>query len=137
MRQFTGLCRQKKDETYASWLRQKEQGFALCKKQGLLKKDEEETNERVLKKLKKLEETAKKCRKTDPDQMKELFETVCELEQEKVEKEVKDVKLQIRRAAEFLQNSFPGGAEVVLFEANLARSPALRGFLIEKSMDAE
>ena len=27
-RQFTGLCRQKKDETYASWLRQKEQGFA-------------------------------------------------------------------------------------------------------------
>ena len=137
LRQFTGLCRQKKDETYASWLRQKEQGFALCKKQGLLKKDEEETNERVLKKLKKLEETAKKCRKTDPDQMKELFETVCELEQEKVEKEVKDVKLQIRRAAEFLQNSFPGGAEVVLFEANLARSPALRGFLIEKSMDAE
>ena len=68
--------------------------------------------------------------------MKELFETVCELEQEKVEKEVKDVKLQIRRAAEFLQNSFPGGAEVVLFEANLARSPALRSFLIEKSMDA-
>ena len=56
---------------------------------------------------------------------------------EKVEKEVKDVKLQIRRAAEFLQNSFPGGAEVVLFEANLARSPALRSFLIEKSMDAE
>ena len=51
--------------------------------------------------------------------------------------EVKDVKLQIRRAAEFLQNSFPGGAEVVLFEANLARSPALRSFLIEKSMDAE
>ena len=71
------------------------------------------------------------------DQMKELFETVCELEQEKAEKEVKDVKLQIRRAAEFLQNSFPGGAEVVLFEANLARSPALRSFLIEKSMDAE
>ena len=102
-----------------------------------LKKDEEETNARVLKKLKKLEETAKKCRKTDSDQMKELFETVCELEQEKVEKEVKDVKLQIRRAAEFLQNSFPGGAEVVLFEANLARSPALRSFLIEKSMDAE
>ena len=58
-------------------------------------------------------------------------------QQEKVEKEVKDVKLQIRRAAEFLQNSFPGGAEVVLFEANLARSPALRSFLIEKSMDAE
>ena len=58
-------------------------------------------------------------------------------EQEKAEKEVKDVKLQIRRAAEFLQNSFPGGAEVVLFEANLARSPALRDFLIEKSMDAE
>ena len=28
-------------------------------------------------------------------------------------------------------------AEVVLFEANLARSPALRSFLIEKSMDAE
>ena len=92
---------------------------------------------RVLKKLKKLEETAKKCRKTDSDQMKELFETVCELEQEKAEKKVKDVKLQIRRAAEFLQNSFPGGAEVVLFEANLARSPALRAFLIEKSMDAE
>ena len=69
--------------------------------------------------------------------MKELFETVCELEQEKAEKKVKDVKLQIRRAAEFLQNSFPGGAEVVLFEANLARSPALRSFLIEKSMDAE
>ena len=137
LRQFTGLCRQKKDETYASWLRQKEQGFAVCKKQGLLKKDEEETNARVLKKLKKLEETAKKCRKTDPDQMKELFETVCELEQEKAEKKVKDVKLQIRRAAEFLQNSFPGGAEVVLFEANMARSPALRGFLIEKSMDAE
>ena len=136
-RQFTGLCRQKKDETYASWLQQKEQGFAVCKQQGLLKKDEEETNARVLKKLKKLEETAKKCRKTDSDQMKELFETVCELEQEKVEKEVKDVKLQIRRAAEFLQNSFPGGAEVVLFEANLARSPALRSFLIEKSMDAE
>ena len=108
-----------------------------CKQQGLLKKGEEETNARVLKKLKKLEETAKKCRKTDSDQMKELFETVCELEQEKVEKEVKDVKLQIRRAAEFLQNSFPGGAEVVLFEANLARSPALRSFLIEKSMDAE
>ena len=137
LRQFTGLCRQKKDETYASWLQQKEQGFAVCKQQGLLKQGEEETNARVLKKLKKLEETAKKCRKTDPDQMKELFETVCELEQEKVEKEVKDVKLQIRRAAEFLQNSFPGGAEVVLFEANLARSPALRGFLIEKSMDAE
>ena len=137
LRQFTGLCRQKKDETYASWLRQKEQGFAVCKKQGLLKKDEEETNARVLKKLKKLEETAKKCRKNDPDQMKELFETVCELEQEKAEKEVKDVKQQIRRAAEFLQNSFPGGAEVVLFEANLARSPALRGFLIEESMDAE
>ena len=137
LRQFTGLCRQKKEETYRSWLRQKEQGFAVCKKQGLLKKDEEETNARVLKKLKKLEETAKKCRKTDPDQMKELFETVCELEQEKAEKEVKDVKLQIRRAAEFLQNSFPGGAEVVLFEANLARSPALRAFLIEKSMDAE
>ena len=136
-RQFTGLCRQKKDETYASWLQQKEQGFAVCKQQGLLKKGEEETNARVLKKLKKLEETAKKCRKTDSDQMKELFETVCELEQEKVEKEVKDVKLQIRRAAEFLQNSFPGGAEVVLFEANLARSPALRSFLIEKSMDAE
>ena len=109
---------------------------SACQK-GLLKKDEEETNARVLKKLKKLEETAKKCRKNDPDQMKELFETVCELEQEKVEKEVKDVKLQIRRAAEFLQNSFPGGAEVVLFEANLARSPALRVFLIEKSMDAE
>ena len=90
-----------------------------------------------LEKVKKLEETAKKCRKTDPDQMKELFETVCELEQEKAEKEVKDVKQQIRRAAEFLQNSFPGGAEVVLFEANLARSPALRSFLIEKSMDAE
>ena len=54
-----------------------------------------------------------------------------------MEKEVKDVKLQIRRAAEFLQNSFPGGAEVVLFEANLARSPALRSFLIEKSMDVE
>lgn len=126
-----------KEETYRSWLRQKEQGFAVCKKQGLLKKDEEETNARVLKKLKKLEETAKKCRKTDSDQMKELFETVCELEQEKAEKEVKDVKLQIRRAAEFLQNSFPGGAEVVLFEANLARSPALRSFLIEKSMDAE
>ena len=107
------------------------------KKQGLLKKDEEETNARILKKLKKLEETAKKCRKNDPDQMKELFETVCELEQEKAEKEVKDVKLQIRRAADFLQNSFPGGAEVVLFEANLARSPALRAFLIEKSMDAE
>ena len=136
-RQFTGLCRQKKDETYASWLQQKEQGFAVCKQQGLLKKGEKETNARVLKKLKKLEETAKKCRKTDSDQMKELFETVCELEQEKVEKEVKDVKLQIRRAAEFLQNSFPGGAEVVLFEANLARSPALRSFLIEKSMDAE
>ena len=115
----------------------KEQGFAVCKQQGLLKKGEKETNARVLKKLKKLEETAKKCRKTDSDQMKELFETVCELEQEKVEKEVKDVKLQIRRAAEFLQNSFPGGAEVVLFEANLARSPALRSFLIEKSMDAE
>ena len=127
----------KKDETYASWLRQKEQGFAVCKQQGLLKKGEEETNARVLKKLKKLEETAKKCRKTDSDQMKELFETVCELEQEKAEKEVKDVKLQIRRAAEFLQNSFPGGAEVVLFEANLARSPALRSFLIEKSMDAK
>ena len=136
-RQFTGLCRQKKDETYASWLQQKEQGFAVCKQQGLLKQGEEETNARVLKKLKKLEETAKKCRKNDPDQMKELFETVCELEQEKAEKEVKDVKLQIRRAAEFLQNSFPGGAEVVLFEANLARSPALRDFLIEKSMDAE
>ena len=136
-RQFTGLCRQKKDETYASWLQQKEQGFAVCKQQGLLKQGEEETNARVLKKLKKLEETAKKCRKNDPDQMKELFETVCELEQEKAEKEVKDVKLQIRRAAEFLQNSFPGGAEVVLFEANLARSPALRAFLIEKSMDAE
>ena len=30
-RQFTGLCRQKKDETYASWLQQKEQGFAVCK----------------------------------------------------------------------------------------------------------
>ena len=126
-----------RDRTYRSWLRQKEQGFAVCKKQGLLKKDEEETNARILKKLKKLEETAKKCRKNDPDQMKELFETVCELEQEKAEKEVKDVKLQIRRAAEFLQNSFPGGAEVVLFEANLARSPALRAFLIEKSMDAE
>ena len=137
LRQFTGLCRQKKEETYRSWLRQKEQGFAVCKQQGLLKQGEEETNARVLKKLKKLEETAKKCRKTDSDQMKELFETVCELEQEKVEKEVKDVKLQIRRAAEFLQNSFPGGAEVVLFEANLARSPALRVFLIEKSMDAE
>ena len=60
LRQFTGLCRQKKDETYASWLRQIEQGFAVCKKQGLLKKDEEATNARVLKKLKKLEETAKK-----------------------------------------------------------------------------
>ncbi len=42
-----------KDETYASWLRQKEQGFAVCKQQGLLKRDEEETNARVLKKLKK------------------------------------------------------------------------------------
>ena len=51
-RQFTGLCRQKKDETYASWLQQKEQGFAVCKQQGLLKKGEEETNARVLKKLK-------------------------------------------------------------------------------------
>lgn len=90
-RQFTGLCRQKKDETYASWLQQKEQGFAVCKQQGLLKQGEEETNARVLKKLKKLEETAKKCRKNDPDQMKELFETVCELEQEKAEKEVKDI----------------------------------------------
>ena len=38
--------------------------------------------------------------------MKELFETVCELEQEKVEKEVKDVKLQIRRAAEFYRTAF-------------------------------
>ena len=47
------------------------------------------------------------------------------------------MKQQIRRAAEFLQNSFPGGAEVVLFEANLARSPAVRGLLIEDSMDAE
>ena len=31
LRQFTGLCRQKKEETYRSWLRQKEQGFAVCK----------------------------------------------------------------------------------------------------------
>ena len=109
----------------------------MCKKQGLLKKDEEETNARVLKKLKKLEETAKKCRKTAPDQKQELYETVCELKQKKAEKKVKDVKLQIRRAADYIQHSFPGGAEVVLFEANLARSPALRAFLIEKSMDAE
>ena len=84
-----------------------------------------------LEKLKKLEETAKKCRKTDSDQMKELFETVCELEQEKVEKEVKDVKLQIRRAAEFLQNSFPGEQKWCCLKQNLARSPALRSFLIE------
>ncbi len=81
-----------------------------------------------LEKVKKTEETAKKCRKTDSDQMKELLKRYVNWNRKKVEKEVKDVKLQIRRAAEFLQNSFPGGAEVVLFEANLARSPALRAF---------
>ena len=31
----------------------KEQGFAVCKQQGLLKKGEKETNARVLKKFKK------------------------------------------------------------------------------------
>lgn len=136
-RQFTGLCRQKKDETYASWLQQKEQGFAVCKKQGLLKKEEEEANARVLQKLKKLEETSKKCRRTDPEQITELFETVCSMEQEKAQKEMQKVKQQIRRAAAFLQSSFPGGAEIVLFEANMARSSALRPFLIEESLNPE
>ena len=133
-RQFTGLCRRKKEETYASWLQQKEQGFAVCQKQGLLKKEEEETHTRVIRKLKKLEETAKKCRRTDPDQITELFETVCELEQEKAQEEMQTVKQKIRRAEIFLQNSFPGGTEVVLFEANLARNPALREFLIAESL---
>ncbi len=136
-RQFTGLCRQKKEETYASWLQQKEQGFAVCQKQGLLKQEEEETNARVFRKLKKLEETAKKCRRTTTDQITELFETVCELEQEKAQKETKNIKQQIRRAAAFLQASFPGGAENVLFEANLARSSALRPFLIEEKLEEE
>ena len=47
------------------------------------------------------------------------------------------VKQQIRRAAAFLQSSFPGGAEIVLFEANMARSSALRPFLIEESLNPE
>lgn len=137
LRQFTGLCREKKEETYVSWLRQKEQGFAVCKRQGLLKKEEEETKEQVFRKLKKMEETAKKCRRTDPDQITELFQTVCDLEQEKAQKELGKVKQQIRRAAAFLEDSFPGGAEVVLFEANLARSRVLRSFLIEEKLSSE
>ncbi len=117
-RQFTGFAGRKKMR-HTHLATTERAGICSVQTAGLLKKGEKETNARVLKKLKKLEETAKKCRKTDSDQMKELFETVCELEQEKVEKEVKDVKLQIRRAAEFFTEALPGGAEVVLFEANL------------------
>lgn len=32
LRQFTGACRQKKDETYASWLRQKKSRDLHCAK---------------------------------------------------------------------------------------------------------
>ena len=50
-----------------------------------------------------------------------------------MEKEVKDVKLQIRRAAEFLQNSFPGGAEVVLFGSKFGTKSSVTGLLIKKA----
>lgn len=117
------------EKTFGDWIESREKSLQIRTERELIRREERQTEEAVLKILWKIDQQAKADHESGQEALNRRLEQVCEEETKRCDERQEGISQKLERGFAFLEESYGTGAELALFAANLARNDRIRKFL--------
>ena len=117
------------EKTFGDWIESREKSLQIRTERELIRREERQTEEAVLKILWKIDQQAKADHESGQEALNRRLEQVCEEETKRCDEQQERISQNLERGFAFLEESYGTGAELTLFAANLTRNDRIRKFL--------
>ena len=117
------------EKTFGDWIESREKSLQIRTERELIRREERQTEEAVLKILWKIDQQAKADHESGQEALNRRLEQVCEEETKRCDEQQERISQSLERGFAFLEESYGTGAELTLFVANLTRNGRIRKFL--------
>ena len=117
------------EKTFGDWIESREKSLQIRTERELIRREERQTEEAVLKILWKIDRQAKADHESGQEALNRRLEQVCEEETKRCDEQQERISLNLERGFAFLEKSYGTGEELTLFAANLTRNDRIRKFL--------
>ena len=117
------------EKTFGDWIESREKSLQIRTERELIRREERQTEEAVLKILWKIDQQAKADHESGQEALNRRLEQVCEEETKRCDEQQERISLNLERGFAFLEKSYGTGEELTLFAANLTRNDRIRKFL--------
>ena len=116
-------------KTFGDWIESREKSLQIRTERELIRREERQTEEAVLKILWKIDQQAKADHESGQEALNRRLKQVCEEETKRCDEQQERISQNLERGFAFLEESYGTGAELTLFAANLIRNDRIRKFL--------
>ena len=116
-------------KTFGDWIESREKSLQIRTERELIRREERQIEEAVLKILWKINQEAKADHESGREALNRRLEQVCEEETKRCDERQESISQKLERGFAFLEESYGTGAELALFAANLTRNDRIRKFL--------
>ena len=116
-------------KTFGDWIESREKSLQIRTERELIRREERQIEEAVLKILWKIDQEAKADHESGREALNRRLEQVCEEETKRCDERQESISQKLERGFAFLEESYGTGAELALFAANLTRNDRIRKFL--------
>lgn len=116
-------------KTFGDWIESREKSLQIRTERELIRREERQIEEAVLKILWKIDQEAKADHESGREALNRRLEQVCEEETKRCDERQESISQKLERGFAFLEESYGTGAELALFAANLTRNERIRKFL--------
>ena len=116
-------------KTFGDWIESREKSLQIRTERELIRREERQIEEAVLKILWKIDQEAKEDHESGREALNRRLEQVCEKETKRCDERQESISQKLERGFAFLEESYGTGAELALFAANLTRNDRIRKFL--------
>ena len=116
-------------KTFGDWIESREKSLQIRTERELIRREERQTEEAVLKILWKIDRQAKADHESGQEVLNRRLEQICEEETKQCDEQQESISQNLERGFAFLEESYGPGAEMALFAANLTRNDRIRKFL--------
>ena len=117
------------EKTFGDWIESREKSLQIRTERELIRREERQTEEAVLKILWKIDQQAKADHESGQEALNRRLKQVCEEETKRCDEQQERISQNLERGFAFLEESYGTGAELTLFAANLTRNDRIRKFL--------
>ena len=111
------------------WIESREKSLQIRTERELIRREERQIEETVLKILWKINQETKADHESGREVLNRRLEQICEEETKQCDEQQESISQNLERGFEFLEESYGPGPEMALFAANLTRNDRIRKFL--------